>query len=221
MEQNKKEDITMNLQEDFNDNFTEWSEDDIVAIYPKKPGLDDKNGKYRILGAITHSRVFRRKDAGTNIAPAIGYKVVEEETGREILVTKQQAVFLCAKYGMKNAYIAQRVSKETSKTGEVLQELRTTYLMPYPTRKEAFTQDDRLVTAFKLDSDCIPIKPLEIALNEEECTPELWRIILQEQKKGNKGKKKDRIGQKENKKKNIEGVLSALKSQGNVRNPFK
>lgn len=192
----------------------------IIDKYPGKPGLDDSGGKYKVLGAVTLQQVFRRKKAGTNIAPAVGYRILEIETGREMMVEKKQGVQICAQYGMQNAYIIYRTKEKKGADGEVLKTTPSVYLQPYPSRQEAFSQDDRLVTVFKMNAEGSLIRPLELMVEEEECTQELWRIIMKEYDRGNKKAKRNRRGSEDEHRKMMEKLKSALKRQDHVKNPF-
>lgn len=194
--------------------------ENIVDKYPGKPGLDDKNGLYRILGSVTTNQVFRRKNAGTNIAPAVGYHVEEIATGRRMLVEKSQGVQLCAQFGMVNAYVVYRTKTKKSKDGEVLKTIPSVYLQPYPARSEAFTQDDKLVTVFKMNAEGGQIKPLELVVEEEQCTPELWRIIMKEYEKGNRKPKRSRRGSEDEHRKMIANLKTALRKSDHIKNPF-
>lgn len=195
-------------------------DESIVNKHPGKPGLDDENGKYRILGGVTIQQVFRRKGAGTNIAPAVGYKVEEIDTGRVMLVEKNQGIKLCAEFGMRNAYVVYRSKTKKAESGEVLKTTPTVYLQPYPARTESFTQDDRLVTVFKMNAEGGMVKPLELMVKEEDCTPELWRIIQKALEKGNKRTKKSLRGSEDEHRKIIENLRNVLDKTDHVKNPF-
>lgn len=201
-------------------NVVNNGEEHIINKNPGKPGLDETEGKYRILGAITVKQVFKRKGSGTNIAPAVGYLVEEVETGRRIMLEKSQGVQLCAHYGMQNAYIVYQMKTNKSQDGEVLKQTPSVYLQPFPAIKEAFTQDDRLVMAFKMSPDGSLLKPLELTIKEEQCTPELWRIIQKEYDKVEKRKKRSRRGTEDEHRKLMENLKSALNTNAHVRNPF-
>lgn len=187
---NALEDLkTDSIYEDRLDDFP------VIEKYNKKPGLDDEEGQFKILGAVTTQNIYRRKKAGTSIAPAVGYMVKDMHTGQEKAVSKSQGVILCYKYGMRNAYITYRTSpKKDAVTGEVIQASPVTYLQPFPARTEAFTKDDRIVPAFKLDSNGSLKRPYELNIREEQCTPELWEIIMKDYEKGNKNAKRSRRG---------------------------
>lgn len=192
----------------------------IVDIYPGKPGLDMKNGKYKVLGTVTLQQVFKCKHSGRNISPAAGYHVEEVETGKRLMVEKSQGVKLCGEFGMTNAYIRQSIREKKDKSGEIIQTKSAIYLQPFPSKREAFTQDDRIVIAFKMDEEGRLLRPYELNLKEEECTPEFWRIILEAQKKGSKLPKKSRRGTEDHHKKMMDNLRDALNRRGSIRNPF-
>lgn len=158
----------------------------IKDIFPKKPGLDLKNAKYRIVGAVTDSSIYKRKtkndnkiDTSTkgNLVATIGYKVKELKTGKTKLVTKKQGIGLCRLFGMENAYITCKNYKRKDSEGNVILKVPSSYLQPYPSSGEAFTQDDRIVSIYKLDADCKFIIPIELKVKEEEATEEMWELI--------------------------------------------
>lgn len=192
----------------------------IIAKYPSKPGFDDADGKYRVLGAVTVKHVFRRKKVGTNITPTIGYHIEEIETGRRLMVEKSQGVRICAESGMRNAYIVYRSKTRKGANGEVLKTTPTVYLHPNPARTESFTQDDRIVTVFKMNSEGVIIKPMELTVTEEQCTPELWRLIMKEYNVGNRRAKRSRRGEEERHRQLLENLKSELKKQDHITNPF-
>lgn len=209
--------------EDFNKEELGVEEEEvkIVDVYPGKPGLDVKNGRFKVLGAVTLHQVFKKQQSGTNIAPADGYHIEEIETGRKLIVEKSQGVKICEEMGMTNAYITHRVKTEKSSEGEVLQTRSSIYLFPYPSRKEAFTQDDRLITAFKMDDEGKLVQPYELMITEDQCTPEFWRMVMKKYEQGNKKPKKSRRGSEDHHRKMMEKLKTALNKREHVRNPFK
>lgn len=143
-----------------------------------KVGLDIENGRFRVEGAITMTNVYRKKRAGTNVVPVVGYMLKDMVTGNLRGVTKEQGIKLCGDYGMRNAYITERTRK--AKNNDSSEMNRTAiYLQPYPSREQAFTLDDRLVPAFELDSNGAVIKPPNVLLTQEQCSEELWNLIMQ------------------------------------------
>ena len=108
------------------------------------------------------------------------------------MVSKEVGIRLCSLFGMKNAYITVRPKTVKDENGNVIQSTNLIYLYPYPSQTEAFTQDDRIQTVFKLDSDGVIQKPLEIILKEEECTEEFWNLIQLIYTKKNKQSRRSR-----------------------------
>ncbi|MBT3123236.1 MULTISPECIES: hypothetical protein [Bacillus] len=197
---------------------------DIVNKVEGKPGLDLEEGRYKVVGAVTVSPLFTRKSAGTTIAPAKGYKILDIETGKTLLVSKEEGVRLSAEGGTRNAYIVTRKrEKKDKETGEVIKTEEAIYLQPYPARSEAFTQDDRLVTAFKLDENGRHKKPLELTITEEECSENLWRIIKEEYDKklrGSRTKKSKRGSQQDHTQMMSDLKKALMKSSAVAVNPF-
>src|SRR5699024_4288716 len=155
---------------------------------------DVKEGQYRVLGVVSDSPIYSRNGKGNNITQSCGYHVEEIATGRRIIMTKKEGVHLTAKNGMRNAYITSRKRVATDENGEVIKEWLVMYLQPYPARAESFTQDNRLVSVYRLDEDGKISTPIELLIKEEECTPEFWLMIQERYKKKLKKSKKSRNG---------------------------
>lgn len=143
-----------------------------------KVGLDIENGRFRVEGAITMTNVYRKKRVGTNVVPVVGYMLKDMVTGELRGVTKEQGIKLCGDYGMRNAYITERTRKAKNNGDNSEMNRTAIYLQPYPSREQAFTLDDRLVPAFELDSNGAVIKPPNVILKEEQCSAELWNLIM-------------------------------------------
>lgn len=194
----------------------------IVNKYPGKPGLDIKEGKYRVAGTISASPLFQRKGAGTNIAYSCGYAIEELSTGKVMYVTKEQGVHIASQHGMQNAYIQYKVGQKKDKEGKVIKEKTSIYLQPFPPQKESFTQDDRLVSVFKLDDEGKIEQPYELAITDEsKCTPEFWIFIqeLNKQKQKRNKKRKRNRGSEDKHRQRILGIEAEL-SKTEIRNPF-
>lgn len=187
--------------------------DGLITSVPGKPGFDPDFGKYEVLGVVTLGQIHVRKGAGTNIAPASGYHILELETGREMLIEKQEGIKLALEHGMRNAYVRRQSKTRKTKDGEVIQRKVVIYLNPH-VRSEAFTRDGRIVTAFKLTSDGKIKRPYEINVKREQCSDKMWEVIMEKYNNEPKVKKK---------KKKDEEVLEDIKSQfesQTITNPF-
>ncbi|WP_141552971.1 hypothetical protein [Bacillus thuringiensis] len=226
---------------------------EIVNKVKRKLGLDPMEGLYYIEGTVTLSQIFIRQGAGTNIAPACGYRIAEvqrnekgnviydqdvpEEVtedggiivplkpklGRSFLVTKEEGIHLSARYGVRNAYIVTRDrEKKDKETGEVIAVVNTTYLMPYPARTEAFTQDDRLVNVYKYNENGSYAKPLELNVIEDDCTRPLWRLIADDYERRKKNSKKTKGGksQQQDHSRNVNMLKQTLQKSAFISNPF-
>lgn len=121
-----------------------------------------------IVGIITASHVNIRKTKRglSNITKSIGYQIKDDLTGEVYNLEKSQGIHVGLVKGYNNGYI--RIQKRKEKS--------TTYLHPL-TRQISFTQDDRLQTAFKLDKDGQVKIPVELLIDKERCTRELWQLI--------------------------------------------
>lgn len=167
-----EEDLEFNVDTDY-----------IVDLYLKKPGLDLAEGKYKIIGILTAKHIYKRhgkdetKQIKGNIAPSIGYKVLDIATGKTRLITKKQGIELCRLYGMTNAYIIGKNFEKKNNAGNILQRKPIVYLQPYPANTESFTQDDRIIPIFELDSDGKFKNPITLQVTEEESSKEMWEII--------------------------------------------
>lgn len=143
--------------------------------------------------------------------------------GRRFLMTKEEAVNLVARYGVRNAYIVTRSrEKKDKETGEVLVEDTITYLMPHPARLEAFTQDDRLVNVYKYDENGRYAKPLELAITKEECTHPLWRLIEDDYQKRlkNNNRKKGGKSRQQDHSRSVSMLKQTLQKSAFISNPF-
>lgn len=214
---NIKEDIREGSVEDFD------VENKALLVHRDLPGLDIKNGKYRVRGTISASPVFRRKGPNTNIAKSCGYAIEDVETGNVLYVTKREGVTLAARYGMQNGYIIKHTrEKKDSITGDVIKRNETIYLQPYPAREESFTQDGRLISVFKLDENNKIKYPLELMIKEEQCSKDFWLLVQQiyEKKKNRtrRNKKRER-GLVEKRRKRILEIEAEI-SKVNIKNPF-
>lgn len=208
----KLTDLKSLTQEDLDSDY-------IVDIQNGKPGLDDRNAKYRIVGAVTDKAIYQRGTTSKNIAPAIGYKIEEIETGATIMVSKELGIQICRLFGMKNAYITVRPKNKKDEDGTTIQSTSLMYLYPHPPQLESFTQDDRVVTVFKLDNDGGIQKPLELAIKEEDCTEEFWRVVEFIYKKKNKQPKRARRNRdvEYKHKKLMENIKKELQKQKTIK----
>jgi len=193
----------------------------IVNIHEGKPGLDVENGKYRVLGTITAGSISTRKGPGTNIAESCGYHVEEIASGRRLMMTKKEGVNIAAIYGMKNAYINYRPHTKKDKDGNVIKSWASIYLQPHPARKESFTQDDRLVSVYKLDENSKIEYPVQLMIKEEQCTTDFWIIVKEMyEKKKKQSRKANRQRAEEEKRRQRILKLDAEISSMDIQNPF-
>lgn len=208
--------------EGLDETLTEGIEDfEGVYKYEGKPGLDIKQGKYKILGTVSAGNIYIRKGPGTNIAPeSCGYHVEEIETGKRMYMTKHEGVMLAYEYGMVNAYIIYSTKKRKDSEGNVIKIDKSIYLQPFPAKKQSFTTDDRLVSVFELDENGKVKEPVNLLIDLEMCTVDL-NILLQklhERRSKNTGKRQRGVGDKR-KRRVLE--LEAEISKSIIVNPFK
>lgn len=168
------------------------SELPIVSVIPKKPGLDDINGKYVVDGGVALGKVSTRNNKQTKIGEIVGYKVSRlkvDPEGNVIyngdepivvetkLVTKTEGLHLVQFMGARNAYIRTREKKKRAKDGTVLKTEMIAHLQPSPPKTQAFLQDGRLVLIYKVDSYGNRLTPVELTVEEDECSINLWKVI--------------------------------------------
>lgn len=190
--------------------------------HPNLPGLDIREGEYRVRGTISASPIFRRKGPNTNIAKSCGYSIEEIATGKVLYMTKREGVTLAARHGMRNGYIIQNTKETTDSNGEVIKKDETVYLQPYPAREESFTQDGRLISVFRLDENNKIDYPLELMIEEEMCTKDFWLLVQQlyENKKNRRRRTRSRErGLDEERKKRILEIEAEI-TKVDIKNPF-
>lgn len=193
----------------------------IVNKYQGKPGLDIEEGRYRVAGTVTASSIFTRKGPKTNIALSCGYCIEEIDTGKRLLMTKEEGVQIASQYGLRNGYIVYRKQVKKDKEGRPIKEEKTIYLQPYPAKKESFTQDDRLITMFSMDEDGRIKHPVELQIKQEDCTPAFWiyvKQIYEKKRKTSKNKKRERGVEEKQRQKILE--LEAEIGKHIISNPF-
>lgn len=146
---------------------------DIIA---GKPGLDIEQGLYRVDGGLIIDKVQYRAGTGRNIVATVGLKVTRLERTSEgvqevdtLCVTKEEALDLVLEFGSVNSYVKITTQRKTGETKYVVQ--------PFPARTEAFTQDERLVFAYKIDDEGSKVRPFELLINEDGCSPMMWQFL--------------------------------------------
>lgn len=185
-----------------------------------KLGYDPENGEYEVLGTVSARQIYTRKGSGTNIAPAIGYHVLEVATGRKLMVSRDEGVYIALQSGMRNSYVRSQNTVITDReTNEKVKKVITIFLHPYP-HKESFTQDGRVVPVFRFDEKGRQIKPLEFLITEDQCTPKLWEEIMEYYEKSNKKHKKPSDYEQEKQLKMLNEIQKAFLSKGDQVNPF-
>lgn len=163
-----------------------------------KFGLDIENGKYKITGVVFTGKVFKRKPnksgKKTNIVPnTIGYRIEDVATSNSMLVTKDEALYLVSTYGCRNAFVMESDKSKYNSEGECIKEDYRHHLQPFPSTKEAFTQDDRLVNVYKFDDkgEVIIVPDVILNVTEEQCTSSLWELIKEDLKDKEKSRKRN------------------------------
>lgn len=205
----------------------------LVNIVPGKPGLDPKNGRYRILGGVTFGPIFTRPTSsdkkksaiGSPFAKLAGFKVAEYEVDKDgnvlrndkdepivkkvEIITKQEAVYYASLYGMQNAHIDSREREvKDDVTHEVIKKYSSVYLYPYPRRSESFFKEDRAITAYEVDAKGKIANPIKLLINEDECSYKFWRALQHdyESKQERFSKRKNQVKYKEKMSKLIEAI---------------
>src|SRR5690625_3808926 len=203
------------LNKDAEDEFS------IVNKYPGKPGMDIENGRYRVAGTVSASSILTRKGPKTNITLSTGYCIEEIDTGKKLLVTKEEGVQIASQYGLRNGYIVYRRREMKDKQGNAIKEDKSIYLQPFPAKKESFTQDDRLINVFHMDGDGRIKHPVELAIKKEDCTPSFWIHVTQlyeKKQRSNLNKKRERGVEEKQRQRMIE--LEAEIGRKVIKNPF-
>lgn len=196
-------------------------ESSVINRYPGKPGLDVENGKYRVAGTVSASSIFTRKGPQTNIAYSTGYCIEEIATGKKKLVTKEEGVHIAAQEGLRNGYIIYKSKDKKDEQNRVIKKDTTIYLQPYPAKTESFTQDDRLISVFKLDEEGRVQQPVELLIKKEDCTPSFWihvNQLYETKKKRSLAKKRERGIEEKHRKLVME--LEAEIGKKVIKNPF-
>lgn len=165
----------------------------VVSNIPQKPGLNDINGKYIISGGVTLGKITTRKTTKSKVGEIVGYRVDRlecDDDGNVIynskneptvvetkLVTKQEGLHLVQIMGAQNAYIRVVERKKHAQDGSVIQTKTTAHLQPYPPKSQAFLQDGRVVSAYKVDEYGDRVVPVDLSVTEDDCSLNLWKMI--------------------------------------------
>lgn len=196
-------------EEETGDETEDTEEEKEKKKNPNLVGLDVKEGKYRVQGIISARPIYLRKGKGkgpgTSLTKSSGYAIEEIETGRVKYVTKLEGVTIAARHGLRNGYIIQRKKNKKDSAGEIIKTEITTYLQPYPAVAESYTQDGRLIGIFEYDEDNRIKYPLNLLIEEEKCTRDMWMLIQKEYQKIKK-----RSGKKQ---KNTRGMGDELRKR--------
>lgn len=209
-------------QEDIKEEVEVSEENKALTKHPNLPGLDIKGGEYRVKGAISANPIFRRKGPNTNISQSCGYAIEEIATGKVMYVTKREGVTLAARHGMANGYIIKRKRETKDSLGQVIKTDETVYLQPYPAREESFTQDGRLISVFELDEDNKIKYPLNMLIEEDQCTKDFWLLIQEIYKKRKNRRRRSRKiekGQAESRRRRVMEIEAEI-SKVDIKNPF-
>lgn len=221
----------MELEHQREDELDESQEEEEIEVsdenkaltkHPNLPGLDIKEGQYRVKGAISANPIFRRKGPNTNISQSCGYAIEEVATGKVMYTTKREGVTLAARHGMQNGYIIKRKKERTDSLGKVIKTDETVYLQPYPARAESFTQDGRLISVFELDEDNKIKYPLNLMLKEEQCTKDFWLLVQEKYSKRKNRRRRSRKIEKglaETRRKRVMAIEAEI-SKVDIKNPF-
>lgn len=179
------------------------------------------------IGSIQRRGKSKRTKAGkegkiSNVVTPIGYLMKEIATGRELFLEKMEAIDLAKNYGVENASIRPREHKVYDKeTDEVISTQINLNL--HPKRGERpFTVSDRLYPVFQLDNEGKIIKPAQLVISEEVCSPTLWNVIqdaVKTRKPSTTSKTYRRIDDEE-KSRRIKKAFDAVQFTPNKRNPF-
>lgn len=192
----------------------------------------DPLGKLRVDGTVFTGSIQRRTKSSSrkqkhklglktsNVVQSIGYKITNLETGEWIFMEKLEAIALVRQLKVTNASVRSRQNSDRDDQGQLIQS--NIHLNLHPVRGEKpFTDADRLYPVYKLNPRSGKVvKPLELHLAEENCTPRLWQIIL-EHKKQNTPKNPNQYNRisKEEKLRRIDNAIAAA-NFGDVENPF-
>ncbi|MFD7196910.1 hypothetical protein ACFV7P_18515 [Bacillus subtilis] len=144
-----------------------------------------KDGRYKVLGAVTDSYVVY-SGVGATKAKVIGYKVVDVNLQQVSYITQDELIERAKNYGLCNAYVIERTIRG-----------KTQYLIqPNDTKITSFKDKNRLVTAFETDDDGqiqgLKSGNLKLSIKEDCCSKDLWSII-QNQKDNYLKKRKYRV----------------------------
>lgn len=171
-----KEDLKYIIQ-----NTLEKGEVSVLDLIDGKPGLDTDKGLYRVKGGLVIDKVQYRAGTGRNIVKTVGLYVAKlaydtDDQGNTVIneidhlyVTKDEVLDLAGEFGLVNGYIKTTIRK---KTGE-----RTHHVQPYPSIKESYTQDDRIVQVYEIDDQGYKVRPFNLLINEEQCSYMMWQEL--------------------------------------------
>lgn len=204
---------------------TKKEEDESTDMYT------DPLGKLRVDGTVFVGSIQQRTKSSrkslnklgaktSNVVNSIGYKITNLETGDWIFMEKLEAIALVRQLKVTNASVRSRQNSDRDDLGNLVQS--NIHLNLHPIRGEKpFTNADRLYPVYKLNPRSgKAVKPLELHLAQEHCTPRLWNVI-QEHKKQNTPKNPNQYNRisKEEKFRRINNAIEAANFT-DVENPF-
>lgn len=155
----------------------------------------------------------------SNVVNTVGYRITNLETNEWFFLEKMEAIDLVQQLGIVNASIRPRKSVSKDADGKVIS--TDFHLNLHPIKDERpFTDANRLFPVFRLDKNGKMVKPTELFIDEEHCTPTLWKIIQEEyDKRKPRNNRAYRKITSEEKLSRIEQAMRAANFSG-AANPF-
>lgn len=153
----------------------------------RKDLFNRPDGRFKVEGTVFLGSVQQRKKSDndgktSNVVKSVGYKIRDNESGKAMFMEKLEAINLVRKHGVTNATIRPR--KQTSRDAANNQISTQLNLNLHPVKDERpFTDGDRLYPIFSLDKNGKILRPVELFLNKEDCSPTLWKLVESEYKK--------------------------------------